>query len=242
MAFEAGAWSDAWCASAWRGNLLASPARSVTAKRESWDRDGISKEGVSRAIIMSEKIVAVTSPASEFTELFRLGRVGDARALNLAYSLIFARLRRVAARMLDCEPFGNSQTLQPTALVNEMFLRLHRLECHVADREHFVSLAARSMRQYLVDRSRRRATQTRHAPELAASFSGLSQPLTDEQLAARQVWQRLREIDRPAADVVWALKVDGLTINETAARLDLPAWRVVALSENALKWMARKLR
>lgn len=180
--------------------------------------------------------------AQQFTELFRLGRIGDRQALSLAYSLVFSNLHRVAAGLLHRERRGGSVTLQPTALVSEVFLRLFRLEAQVLNREHFVALAARSMKQHLIDRSRHRAVRERCAPELAAAFCGLAHPANEDQLAARQVWERLRSHDPLAADVVWSLKVDGLTINETSARTKIAAWRVVALNETGLTWMARKLQ
>jgi DNA-directed RNA polymerase specialized sigma24 family protein len=174
-----------------------------------------------------------------FTELFDRGRQGDSRALGLAYTLVFSQLRRTAARLLARERQGG--TLQATALVSELYLRLNRLQCRVAGREHFLALAARSMKRHLIDRGRHRAMAERHNIQMGFAAASLVAPVNEEELAVRQVWERLRRNDSEAADVVWMLKVERMAIHEVAARLGMAPWRVAALSDYALQWMQGKL-
>jgi DNA-directed RNA polymerase specialized sigma24 family protein len=83
----------------------------------------------------------------------------DAAAVGSAVSPLYAELRRLAARHLDRE--GRAHTLQPTALVNEAYLRLMHGPDVVNDRQHFFALAAQAMRRVLVDYARQRRSQKR---------------------------------------------------------------------------------
>ena len=97
------------------------------------------------------------------------------------------------------------------------------------------------MRQHLIDRGRHRAVRERSAPLLLASMSGLARPTTEQDIAVRQVWNRLRQHDALAGDIVWKMKVEGKTINEVATHIQMAPWRVVAKADYALEWMASKL-
>src|SRR4051812_16277393 len=74
---------------------------------------------------------------------------------------VYDELRRIAARYMRREAFG--QTLQATALVHEAYLRLAQAKPAWHDRQHFIGIAARSMRQVLVDRARARGAAKRWA-------------------------------------------------------------------------------
>jgi RNA polymerase sigma factor (TIGR02999 family) len=90
------------------------------------------------------------------------GATTDAAAAGVAgdiFEFFYRELRELAAGMLRDERRGH--TLQPTALVNEMWLRLDGRVEGVGDREHFFSLAARAMRRVLTDHARSRGTQKR---------------------------------------------------------------------------------
>jgi DNA-directed RNA polymerase specialized sigma24 family protein len=93
------------------------------------------------------------------TEWLRAAGSGDREAGGRAYAEIYAELRRIAARQLGRA--GAQATLTPTALVNEAFLKLARgrLES-INDRRHFFNLAARAMRQTVVDYARERLAET----------------------------------------------------------------------------------
>ena len=93
--------------------------------------------------------------ATEITQLLHRWRSGDQDAENQLFQEVLPELRAIAARYLRKERSGH--TLQPTALVNEAFLRLaaaKNIEWH--DRGHFLALAARVMRRHLIDHARAR--------------------------------------------------------------------------------------
>ncbi len=93
--------------------------------------------------------------STEITQLLHRWRAGDQDAENKLFEQVLPELRAIAARYLRKERSGH--TLQPTALVNEAFLRLaaaKNIEWH--DRGHFLALAARVMRRHLIDHARAR--------------------------------------------------------------------------------------
>jgi len=91
----------------------------------------------------------------EITRLLRLWQAGDRDAEAELFEMLLPQLRRLAKRQFYGERAGH--TLQPTALVNEAFLRLARSK-HIdwQDRSHFFAIAGRVMRRYLIDHARRR--------------------------------------------------------------------------------------
>ncbi|MBY0505336.1 MAG: hypothetical protein K2X03_15590 [Bryobacteraceae bacterium] len=175
-----------------------------------------------------------------FTQLIHQGRAGDASALSRAYDLVAIPLRRTAARLLDRERRGH--TLQPTALVNEFYLRLLRMECHIQNREHFLGLAARSMRHFLIDCGRVKAVRLRHEPDVLAAHPLVTKPLTAEELAARHAWEALQRQEPLAAETYWLLTVERMTAKEVVAIQQRPAWRVNQDAAFARDWMHAKLR
>src|ERR1700730_716764 len=90
--------------------------------------------------------------AEAFAGLFEKAQLGDSVARDAVYSLAFYRLRVIASALLRRERPGH--TLQPTALVSELFLKLNRLETRILSEDHFFRISARAMRQVLIDHSR----------------------------------------------------------------------------------------
>jgi RNA polymerase sigma factor (TIGR02999 family) len=91
--------------------------------------------------------------AYEVTELLRRWQEGDAGALNELMPLVYQELRRVAQACLRYQP--PNQTLQPTSLINEAYLKLFEgAEPRFADRAHFLAVMSRVMRQVLIDHAR----------------------------------------------------------------------------------------
>lgn len=96
---------------------------------------------------------------ADITELLNAANSGDPAAQDAAYALVYAELKRCAQRQRSLTP-GSSLT--PTALVHELFLRLNKQRgTRIQNRSHFFSLAARAMRQIVVDHARRRASVKR---------------------------------------------------------------------------------
>jgi RNA polymerase sigma factor (TIGR02999 family) len=169
---------------------------------------------------------------------------GDRTALNRLLPLVYAELRRVAARQLRKERADH--TLQPTALVHEVFIRLvdHR---HVdwQNRAHFFGVAAMVMRRILVDHARRHVAGKRgdgvrcvsidEAQDVAAS---VGMPI----LALDRVLDRLEKVDADLARIVELRAFGGLTIDEAAHVLSVSPSTAKRDWRTAKAWLNRELR
>src|SRR5260370_2287789 len=101
-------------------------------------------------------------------EMLERAQHGDEAAENAVYRIAFCRLRSIASSLLRRETAA--QTLQPTALVSELFLKLHRLESRILGEEHFFHVSARAMRQVLVDHVRAKRAKKKIPPQLIAEL------------------------------------------------------------------------
>src|SRR5438552_10913394 len=134
--------------------------------------------------------------AEAFASLFEKAQLGDNVAQDAVYRLAFYRLKGIASALLRRERAGH--TLQPTALISELFLKLQRLETRILNEDHFFRLSARAMRQVLIDHARVKKTRTRiqasQIPELLlpASHDAVH---TEAALAVKMVFERLRAIE-----------------------------------------------
>src|SRR5437773_9019344 len=90
--------------------------------------------------------------AEAFASLFEKAQLGDSLARDAVYKLAFYRLKTIASALLRRERPGH--TLQPTALVSELFLKLRKFESRILNEDHFFRMSARAMRQVLIDHAR----------------------------------------------------------------------------------------
>jgi RNA polymerase sigma factor (TIGR02999 family) len=129
--------------------------------------------------------------------------------------VLYDRLRRLAASKMSFE-FG-MQTLQPTALVHEAWLRLDRANTDWDSHAHFFGAAAEAMRRILVDRARARATAKRQLTEQIAT--ALSEPQNDKDylLLIEEALKQLEVEDADAAEIVTLKFFSGCTSAEIAA-------------------------
>ena len=148
---------------------------------------------------------------------------GDKAALDALIPLVYRELRGVAGARLRGERAGCS--LQTTALVHETYLRLvdlHRLT--LENRTHFFAIAARLMRQILVDQARRAQAEKRGGGmtmvTLEAAAAGSAPNIVDV-LALDQALEGLASMDERLCRVVELKFFAGLTIDETAEALDI---------------------
>lgn len=137
--------------------------------------------------------------------------------------LVYDQLRMVAGQLLAREAPGH--TLQPTALVNEAFLRLVRRDGRVWDhRGHFFVAAGRAMRQILVDRARIRAAQKNGGGRRRVDLDLITvsiEPPTVDVLTLDDAIERLMRYDSRKADIVHLRYFAGMTVRETAEVLEL---------------------
>lgn len=178
------------------------------------------------------------------TLLLTLAQQGDGGAESQALRLVYDKLRTIARSLMRHERCGH--TLQATALVSEVFLqKLRRLSTPIQNREHYYSLAAYAMRQVLIDHSRRaRATRRDLTPDAVADMLLRAEdPFTvpEDRIAAQQAFAALRKLDASATECIRLRFLAGLTIQQTALQLHLPAWKVRAECDFGLKWMANRL-
>ena len=178
-----------------------------------------------------------------FASLFEKARLGDGVARDAVYKLAFYRLRGIASALLRRERAGHS--LQPTALVSELFLKLQRLETRILSEDHFFRIAARAMRQVLIDHARVKrpamAVPSELIPELLLAVNQ-SAPSPESVLSVKITFDKLRAMDPKVAETVWLRCVEGLTVEEMSQSQGRKAWRVRADYDFGLQWMADRLK
>ena len=114
-------------------------------------------------------------PAGDVTRLLEAAEAGDRDALERLVPLVYEDLRRVAHRQLDRE--GGGHTLQTTALIHEAYLKLAGGgSVSATSRAHFLAIAARAMRQVLVDYARRRKAAKRGGGVISVTLGDEPQP------------------------------------------------------------------
>jgi RNA polymerase sigma factor (TIGR02999 family) len=162
------------------------------------------------------------SPSS-VTGLLKAWGGGDHAALEKLVPLVDAELRRLARRYMGGERAGH--TLQPTALINEVYLRLIDWEnISWQDRAHFFGLSARLMRRTLVDHARRYLTSKRGGGALTIAFDEASvvpQERTADLVAIDDALNTLATQDSRKSQIVELRFFGGLTVEETAAVLKI---------------------
>ena len=181
-------------------------------------------------------------------ELVERSRAGDVRAAERLMPVVYEELRRIAGSYMRREKKG--QTIQPTALVHEAYLRL--LKDKKQDwqgRTHFLAVAATSMRQILVERARaRRAAKRGGGRDRVtldeATFRGGTTGPDDtslDLLAVDEALARLAQLDSQQAKIVELRFFGGLTIEETASALDVSPATIKRQWTVAKAWLRREI-
>jgi RNA polymerase sigma-70 factor (ECF subfamily) len=156
--------------------------------------------------------------------------------------LVYNELRRLAAAFMRRERPG--QTLQPTGLVHEAYLRLAGAGTPWHDKRHFVGIAARSMRQILVERARARGAQKRWAGMNRVTLSdSLAVAAHEETIlpALDEALDRLEKIDAEQAKIVELRYFAGLSIEETADAMGISPATLKRRWSLARAWLFREL-
>lgn len=185
-----------------------------------------------------------TGPVSSFTASLAAGRQGDAQATELVMSTIYQELRRLAAHYLRQE--RPDHTLQPTALVHELYLRLCASEpVEWQNRAHFFAIAARQLRRILINYARDRQAAKRGGARVKISLSqvqGLADYREEDLLEIHEALERLGALDARAAQVVELRYFGGLTEKEAAAVLGISTATLKRDWDFARAWLLRQLR
>ena len=154
------------------------------------------------------------------TQLLEAVDAGDATAREQLILRLYRELRELAVARLRSERPGH--TMQPTELVNEVYLRLDRGQLRFDNRGHFFAAAARAMRRVLVEHARKRYAAKRGAGAAGVTFDELKIGAPDQGLdvlALDDAVSALREHDQRLAQVVELRYFVGLSIPETAAAM-----------------------
>jgi RNA polymerase sigma factor (TIGR02999 family) len=185
-----------------------------------------------------------TATRSGVTGLLAAWSRGDNGAADRLIQALYDDLRRVARRRLRAERPDHS--LAPTALVHETYLRLVDLrDLHWHNRAHFFAVAARVMRQVLVDHARAHLAAKRGGAGLKVAVSdtaGATQPRDVDLLDLDGALQRLAAIDARLSDLVVLRFFGGLTVEETAEALAVSAATVKRDWTRARAWLFRELQ
>jgi len=175
----------------------------------------------------------------DVTALLAAARAGDGRALDRLLPVVYADLRAVAEREMRREARGH--TLQPTALVHEAYLRLGGAAGSAGDRTHFLAIAARAMRQVLVDHARRRDAAKRGGgvPPVTLTDGIGADPLDADEILALD--RALELLDPRQRQVVECRFFAGMEETEIAEALGLSERTVRRDWAKARAWLYREL-
>lgn len=158
----------------------------------------------------------------EVTGLLLAWRQGERDALDRLIALVYGELHRMAERYLRGERPGH--TLQPSAIVNEAYLRLlGRQGADWQNRAHFFAVAAQSMRRILVEHARRRDTKKRggQGARYLLDTVVLTEPRAVDLIAVDDALSKLTDLDSEQGRVVELRFFGGLTEDETAEVLEV---------------------
>jgi RNA polymerase sigma factor (TIGR02999 family) len=182
---------------------------------------------------------------SEVTRILTAIEDGDARAADELLPIVYQELRRLAAQRLSQEPPG--QTLQPTALVHEAYIRLVGAEPSDArwnSRGHFFAAAAEAMRRILIDSARAKGAQKRGGNLVREEFreSQFFRPeYADEYIELDESLTRFEEVDADGARLVKLRFYAGLTGKEAAAILGISPRKADQIWAFARAWLREDL-
>jgi RNA polymerase sigma factor (TIGR02999 family) len=185
----------------------------------------------------------MSQPHQSVSELLDRWKAGDREALDALVPLIYTELHRIAHYYLQRE--RSEHTLQTTALVHEAYLRMVKQgPVPTQNREHFVAVAAKLMRQILVDYARSHRAAKRGAEfrvEMEEGFEP-SQNRGTDLIALDDALNQLAQFDPQQSRIVELRFFGGLTGEETAAVLGISAAAVGRDWNMAKAWLSRELR
>ena len=182
---------------------------------------------------------------SDVTVILRRAQAGDAGAAADLLELIYDELRKLAAYKMANE--SPSQTLQPTALVHEAWLRLAGdAGPQFQNRAHFFAAAAEAMRRILIERARRRIAAKRGggAARVELDEIELPSPVADDDqlLAVNEALEKFAILDPRKAELVKLRYFAGMSFDETATALGIAVPTAKQWWAYARAWLTVELR
>jgi RNA polymerase sigma factor (TIGR02999 family) len=177
----------------------------------------------------------------DVTRLLNQWRAGKGSALNELIPMVQSTLRQMAGRYMRGERGGH--TLQPTALVNEAFLRLVGAEVTWQSRAHFIAVAARNMRHILVDYAKARASEKRggNAMQVTLCDTLIGSEEEPEILDMERAMEKLADVDPRKSQVIEMSFYGGMTYDEIGEVLEISPATVDRELRFAKAWLYREL-
>src|SRR5262245_28250750 len=176
------------------------------------------------------------------TTLLVRWRQGDDAALGQLVPLVYEELRRMARAHLRGD---RNASLQPTALVHELYLRLVENDSmNIRDRTHFFAIAAQVMRQVLVDHARRRRATKRGGGVTIIGWEAMMEPAKPpgvDVLVVDEALDQLKSVDARLCRVVELRFFGGLNLEETAEALEVSTATVERDWAMAKAWLFQRL-
>jgi RNA polymerase sigma-70 factor, ECF subfamily len=178
----------------------------------------------------------------DVTQLLHAWRLGDDQAYDRLLPFVYAELRRIARGQLRRERAGHS--FQPTALVHEAYLRLVKADVDWQDRTHFLRIAARAMRQILVEHARQKGARKRGGDDHLVSLTDDiaapdARPI--DVLILHDAIERLQALDPREAQVVELCYFGGMTYPEIGDVLGISEATVHRVLRHARAWLRSEL-
>jgi RNA polymerase sigma-70 factor, ECF subfamily len=183
------------------------------------------------------------NPQGEVTMLLAAWSKGDATALDKVMPLVYAELHRIARRAWSGQQDNN--TLQPTALINEAYLKLASAgNASFQDRCHFFAVACTAMRQILVNHAKGRLSGKRGGGRVNVSLDEVQPKIhqeASEVVALHEALDALQAVDPRKSRVVEMRYFGGLSIEETAEGLGVSIATVNRDWRLARSWLIREM-
>jgi RNA polymerase sigma factor (TIGR02999 family) len=184
--------------------------------------------------------ISGSTPPGEVTRLLEAAEAGDSGALDRLVPLVYEDLRRVAHRQLDRE--GGGHTLQTTALIHEAYLKLAGAgTVSATSRAHFLAIAARAMRQVLVDYARRRKAAKRGGGVISVTLGDEPQPADTSAEDLLALDEALEQLDPRQRQVIECRFFGGMEEKDIAAALGVSERTVRRDWVKARAWLYQSL-
>jgi len=179
---------------------------------------------------------------SDITQMLVDWRAGDSQALNQLMPAVHENLRQLANKYMRSE--RNGHTLQATALINEAFLKLCDSSVSWQDRAHFIAIAARAMRQILVDHARSKHRQKRGGDDVRVTLYDARIADSNSELDVLDIEDALfalEKMDQHKAQIIELNIYGGMTYREIAEVLEISEATVDRELRFSRAWLQREL-
>jgi len=180
---------------------------------------------------------------SDFTRILESNEHGDPKAADELLPLVYGELRKLAGSKMAAEV--PNQTLQPTALVHEAWLRLvGNAEPKFANRAHFFAAAAEAMRRILIEKARRKRAVRHGGNQQRVDLDGVEVAAPgdeDELLAVNEALDKLAAQNKAEAELVKLRYFVGMTLEEAAQALGISVRTAHSYWAHARAWLYREI-